>query len=145
MEDDDGYSGVHLARTLTDLLLEPYFLHWRDYAVAERSVDARRIPDSIVLDAPKVDSHRTRRQEFDSVDNSPGAPLAGAYTAQQMLDLWQFLRIETRLATLKADVCANLAASIDRMHLCPSIATVAKDPSAPSSTETRLAVKGGRV
>ena len=46
MEYDDGHSSFHLARTWTDLLLEPYFLYWRDCAVDERSVDARRILDS---------------------------------------------------------------------------------------------------
>ncbi len=41
-------------------------------------------------------------------------------TAQQMLDLRQFLRIESRGPTPDVDVCANLTASIGRMHLCPS-------------------------
>lgn len=54
MEGYDGYSGVHLARTWTDLLLEPYFLYWRDRAV-ERNVDAPSIPDSSWLNAPKMD------------------------------------------------------------------------------------------
>lgn len=60
MEDDDGHSSFHLARTWTDLLLEPYFLYWRDCAVVERSVDARRIPNSKWLDAPQMDSPNTR-------------------------------------------------------------------------------------
>lgn len=63
MEDDDGHSGVHLARTLTDLLFEPYFLHWRDYAAVERSVDARCILDSDWLDAPKTDFQKIRMLE----------------------------------------------------------------------------------
>ena len=59
MEDDDGHSSFHLARTWTDLLLEPYFLYWRDCAVVERSVDARRILDSNWLDVPKMDLQNT--------------------------------------------------------------------------------------
>lgn len=56
--------------------------------------------------------------------------LAEVCTAQQMLDLRQFLRTMTWWPTL--DVCANLAASIARVHLCPSIATVAIIPLAQS-------------
>ena len=55
MEGDDGHSSFHLARTWTDLLLEPYFLYWRDCAVVERSVDAQCILDSDWLDVPKMD------------------------------------------------------------------------------------------
>jgi hypothetical protein len=57
---------------LTDLLLEPYFLYDRDYAVVECSgavvvvvVVARRNLE--VLDAPKMD---TQRQEFGLERNS---------------------------------------------------------------------------
>jgi hypothetical protein len=48
-----------------------------------------------------------------------------------MLDLGQFLRLECSVGQRFKDECANLAASIGRMHLCPSIATVATRPSAP--------------
>jgi len=53
------------------------------------------------------------------------ALLAVVCTAQQMLDLRQFLRIESRGPTPDVDVCANLTASTGRMHLCPSNAAVA--------------------
>lgn len=52
----DGYSDVHLVRTWTDLLLEPYFLYWRGFVVV-RIVDAQCILDLSFLDAPVVDSH----------------------------------------------------------------------------------------
>ena len=42
MGDDDGHSAVHLARTLTDLLLEPYFLYDRGSAVDEQDLGAQR-------------------------------------------------------------------------------------------------------
>ena len=50
----DGYSDVHLARTKTDLLLEPYFLYWRGFVVV-RSVDAQytlgsRWPNALPMD-----------------------------------------------------------------------------------------------
>ena len=54
MEDYDGYSGVHLARTWTDLLLEPYFLYWRGRAV-DRNVDAPSTPGSSWPDALRTD------------------------------------------------------------------------------------------
>jgi len=54
VEDYDGYSGVHLVRTWTDLLLEPYFLYWRGRAV-ERNVDAPSTPGSNWQNAPKMD------------------------------------------------------------------------------------------
>lgn len=71
MEGDDGHSYFHLARTWTDLLLEPYFLYWRDcvVVVVERSVDARRTLDSSWLDAPKMDSQNTRTLVSEKVDN----------------------------------------------------------------------------
>lgn len=60
MEDDDGHSSFHLARTWTDLLLEPYFLYWRDYAVVERSVDARYSLVLNWLDVPKIELQSTQ-------------------------------------------------------------------------------------
>lgn len=82
MEDDDGHSNFHLARTLTDLLLEPYFLYWRDCVVVERSVDARRILDSNWLDAPKMDSQKTRTLMSEKEDNSRLALLVVVGTAR---------------------------------------------------------------
>ena len=82
MEDDDGHSSFHLARTWTDLLLEPYFLYWRDSAVVERSVDARCILDSNWLDAPKMDLQSTRLLMAEREDNSTFALLAGVDTVR---------------------------------------------------------------
>ena len=81
MEDDDGHSNFHLARTWTDLLLEPYFLYWRDCAVVERSVDARRVQGSLWLDAPKMDS-QNRTLMSEKADNSRVALLVGVGTAR---------------------------------------------------------------
>ncbi len=53
MEGYDGYFGVHLARTWTDLLLEPYSQYWRGRAV-ERNADAPSIPGASWLNAPKM-------------------------------------------------------------------------------------------
>ena len=80
MEDDDGHSNFHLARTWTDLLLEPYFLYWR--AVVERSVDARYILDSNWLDAPKMDSQNIRPLVSEKGDKSMFALLVAAGTAR---------------------------------------------------------------
>ena len=82
MEDDDGHSSFHLARTWTDLLLEPYFLYWRDCAVVERSVDARCILDSNWLDVPKMDLQSTRPLMAEGEDNSTFALLAGVDTVR---------------------------------------------------------------
>ena len=82
MEDDDGHSSFHLARTWTDLLLEPYFLYWRDCAVVERSVDARCILDSNWLDVPKMESQSTRPLMAEGKDNSTCALLAGVDTVR---------------------------------------------------------------
>ena len=81
MEDDDGHSSFHLARTWTDLLLEPYFLYWRDCAVVERSVDARCILDSKWLDVPKIDLTRPLMAEEEE-DNSTFALLVGMDTVR---------------------------------------------------------------
>lgn len=82
MEDDDGHSNFHLARTLTDLLLEPYSLYWRDCVVVERSVDARRILDSDWLDAPKMDSQRIRTLMSAKEDDTKFALLVAVGTAR---------------------------------------------------------------
>ena len=75
MEDDDGHSSFHLARTWTDLLLEPYFLYWRDCAGVERSVDARGILDSNWLNVPKMDLQSTRPLMTEGEDDSTFALL----------------------------------------------------------------------
>ena len=80
MEDDDGHSSFHLARTWTDLLFEPYFLYWLDCAVVERSVDARGILDSNWLDAPKMDFQNTRTLVSEMEDNSRGVLLVAVGT-----------------------------------------------------------------
>lgn len=77
MEDDDGHSSFHLARTWTDLLLEPYFLYWRDSAVVESSVDARCILDSNWLEVPKTVLQSTRLLMAEGEDKSTFALLAG--------------------------------------------------------------------
>ena len=82
MEDDDGHSSFHLARTWTDLLLEPYFLYWRDCAVVERSVDARCIRDSNWLDVPKMEAQSTRPLMAEGKDNSTCALLADVDTVR---------------------------------------------------------------
>ena len=84
MEDDDGHSCFHLARTWTDLLLEPYFLYWRDsvVVVVERSVDARCILDSNWLGVPKMDSQSTRLVMAEGQDNSTFALLAEVDTVR---------------------------------------------------------------
>ena len=46
-------------------------------------------------------------------------PLAGAYTAQQMMDLRESLRMDARVVPM--DECANLAARTARVHLSPLI------------------------
>lgn len=98
MEGDDGHSSFHLARTWTDLLLEPYFLYWRDCAVVERSVDARGILDSNWLDVPKMDLQNIRPLMFERGDNSTSALLVAVGTARWMLDLGQCLRIGIAVA-----------------------------------------------
>lgn len=82
MEDDDGHSNFHLARTWTDLLFEPYFLYWRDCAVVECSVDARGTLDSDWLDAPKMDSRNTRTSVSEMRDNSRVALVVAGGTAR---------------------------------------------------------------
>lgn len=64
------------------MLLEPYFLYWRDCVVVERSVDARRILDSNWLDAPKMDSQNTRTLMSEKEDNSRVALLVAVGTAR---------------------------------------------------------------
>jgi len=59
------------------------------------------------------------------------ALLAEAYSARQVLDLEVTLRIRVLLRVFKVNGCANLAAWRVR-HLFPSIATVARPPSAQS-------------
>ena len=97
MEYDDGHSSFHLARTWTDLLLEPYFLYWRDCAVVGCSVDARRILDSNWLDVPKMDLQNTRPLMSGKEDSSMVALLV-VYTARKMLNLVQCLRIDFAVA-----------------------------------------------
>ena len=53
------------------------------------------------------------------------ALLVVVYTAQQMLDLPQLLRIDSRGPMPDVNVWANLTASTGRMHLCPSNSAVA--------------------
>ena len=79
--EDDGHSSFHLARTWTDLLLEPYFLYWRDCAVVERSVDERCILDSNWLDVPKMDLQNTRPLMSEKGDNLRRALLVAVGTA----------------------------------------------------------------
>jgi len=61
------------------LLLEPYFLYDRDYAVVERSVVVVARRNLEVLDAPKMD---TQRCEFGLERNLRAWLLAEVCTAQ---------------------------------------------------------------
>ena len=64
------------------MLLEPYFLYWRDCAVVERSVDARRNLDSNWLDVPKMDLQSTPPLMSEKGGNSTIALLVAMGTAR---------------------------------------------------------------
>lgn len=95
----------HQAETLTDLLTEPWFLDQDARLGAERMADALG----------------TRTMELDSARIPEVlAALPGVEercTAQQMLDLRVYFRMELRRRQRsRIDVSANLAASMDRLY-----------------------------